>query len=566
MASDSMMSRNLPRRRRSSALAASLAALLVGAAVAPWKCALADERTFLDVPTVGAIETKRFRSVFESGRESSVRVAIFGDSQETAPNGWGGHYIAHLNAAWARIYGPASESTLVGNSTHIDPPQWLCSVGASLAATPAEDPAALPPGVFAATLPASAADPLRAVLLDDASRTIDPALADGPWFDAAGPWIAEVLIRHRAGASGIAWSNAPTDSNAPDPAAAVVSSGALVVPVDARPGSLVWCATPPLSSAKRRHVQLALWSHGASPAPDVVGVRFRSADPAAQRGVLVQGFSKGGMRLHHLVESHGASGPVVAAWAPDVAVLQYGANDAGNGVTREGWRASTEQAIAWIRAAVGDPNFPVIIASDLRIGYAPDLHAVLDWMPVVAHDIALADPNVLALNLPRIAYESFRWGPSPNGSWMPYLADLAHLRPHAQRLLAQGFVGELAKALGIDDPGCAASDWADCVRDLGAACAAGQCQIVTDADADALGLGWQGAGSTCADADGNGWPDLCPPPMSPDLDDDGEVGAADLGILLSAWGQPHARADLDRDGAVGSGDLGALLSAWSRLR
>ena len=84
----------------------------------------------------------------------------------------------------------------------------------------------------------------------------------------------------------------------------------------------------------------------------------------------------------------------------------------------------------------------------------------------------------------------------------------------------------------------------------------------TDADAAALGLGWQGAGSTCADADANGWPDVCPVPFSPDLDDDGEVGSADLGILLSAWGEPDPRVDLDRGGAVDSSDLGILLSAW----
>lgn len=561
-----MISRKPPSRRGSCTLAATFAACVVGGLVAASLGAPADERTFLDVPTVGALEPKRFRGVLESARESAresaVRVAIFGDSQETAPNGWGGHYIAHLNAAWAKIYGPASESTFVGNSTHVAPPQWLCSVGASATAAPAGSPSEYPPGVFAATLPASASDPLRVVLLDDASRTIDPVLAGGPWFDATGPWIAEVLVRHRQGAIGIQWSNAPTDADAPDPAAAVAASGVLVMPDDAQPGSFVWCATPPLSSGKRRHVQLALWSHGAAPAPEVVGVRFRTGDRAAQRGVLVQGFSKGGMRLQHLVEEHGASGPVVAAWAPDVAVLQYGANDAGNGVTREGWRASTEQAIAWIRAAVGDPAFPVIIASDLRIGYASDLHAVFDWMPVVAHDIAMMDPNVLALNLPRVAFESFRWGPSATGSWMPYLADLAHLRPHAQRLLAQGFVGELTARLGIDNPGCARPDWADCVRDLGATCAAGVCLVATDADAAALGLGWQGAGSTCADADANGWPDVCPVPFSPDLDDDGEVGSADLGILLSAWGEPDPRVDLDRGGAVDSSDLGILLSAW----
>ena len=58
-----------------------------------------------------------------------------------------------------------------------------------------------------------------------------------------------------------------------------------------------------------------------------------------------------------------------------------------------------------------------------------------------------------------------------------------------------------------------------------------------------------------------------------DLDHDGDVGGADLGILVSRWGysageslfgtEPLAGvADLDCDGVVGGGDLGTLLAAW----
>jgi hypothetical protein len=45
-----------------------------------------------------------------------------------------------------------------------------------------------------------------------------------------------------------------------------------------------------------------------------------------------------------------------------------------------------------------------------------------------------------------------------------------------------------------------------------------------------------------------------------DLDGDGDVGAADLGILLSGWGTPDG--DIDGDGLGDSVDLGQLLSAW----
>jgi hypothetical protein len=55
-------------------------------------------------------------------------------------------------------------------------------------------------------------------------------------------------------------------------------------------------------------------------------------------------------------------------------------------------------------------------------------------------------------------------------------------------------------------------------------------------------------------------------PVAPaaDLDGDGTVGGADLGLLLGSWGAcTGCTADLDEDGAVTGVDLGLLLGAWS---
>ncbi|MBL9140572.1 MAG: DNRLRE domain-containing protein [Phycisphaerae bacterium] len=54
------------------------------------------------------------------------------------------------------------------------------------------------------------------------------------------------------------------------------------------------------------------------------------------------------------------------------------------------------------------------------------------------------------------------------------------------------------------------------------------------------------------------------PPSAPgDLNGDGVVSGADLGILLSAWGSSGGPADLNGDGTVNGADLGALLSLWT---
>jgi carboxypeptidase T len=54
----------------------------------------------------------------------------------------------------------------------------------------------------------------------------------------------------------------------------------------------------------------------------------------------------------------------------------------------------------------------------------------------------------------------------------------------------------------------------------------------------------------------------CPSPPG-DLDGDGQVGAADLALLLAAWGATGGPADLDGSGLVEGSDLAALLAAWT---
>jgi hypothetical protein len=102
-----------------------------------------------------------------------------------------------------------------------------------------------------------------------------------------------------------------------------------------------------------------------------------------------------------------------------------------------------------------------------------------------------------------------------------------------------------------------------CPEPFGAACFPnGFCIQLTAAQAAAAGAVWKGPGTTCADADGDGTADVCEAANPADLNGDGVVGAADLTILLSAWGSAGGPADLNRDGIVGSADITVLLSSW----
>jgi hypothetical protein len=61
----------------------------------------------------------------------------------------------------------------------------------------------------------------------------------------------------------------------------------------------------------------------------------------------------------------------------------------------------------------------------------------------------------------------------------------------------------------------------------------------------------------------DGFSDVAPLAVTGDLDGNGSIDGADLGILLSAFGTTEPGADLDGSGSVDGGDLGALLAAWS---
>lgn len=125
------------------------------------------------------------------------------------------------------------------------------------------------------------------------------------------------------------------------------------------------------------------------------------------------------------------------------------------------------------------------------------------------------------------------------------------------------------------DPFCCATQWdAFCVEEAFAWCyacgstSAGSCfathgpscsdfdccQTVCTTDPFCCAMSWD---SLCVSEAIS----LCGVPCPADLDGSGVVGAADLSVLLGAWGTSGA-ADLNGDGVVGAADLSVLLGAW----
>lgn len=71
------------------------------------------------------------------------------------------------------------------------------------------------------------------------------------------------------------------------------------------------------------------------------------------------------------------------------------------------------------------------------------------------------------------------------------------------------------------------------------------------------------AANPALDGDGDGRIDSCGRTDPADINDDGRVDAADLALVLNAWGSKDISADIDGSGRVDAADLAAVLSAWS---
>ena len=102
-----------------------------------------------------------------------------------------------------------------------------------------------------------------------------------------------------------------------------------------------------------------------------------------------------------------------------------------------------------------------------------------------------------------------------------------------------------------------------CPVPVGAGCFPnGFCLQLTQAQAAAAGASWQGAGTTCVDANGNSIADICEVADPADVNGDGVVNAADLSLVLGAWGATSGAADINSDGIVNAADLAAVLDGW----
>ncbi|MDA0974668.1 MAG: GDSL-type esterase/lipase family protein [Planctomycetota bacterium] len=456
-----------------------------------------------------AIDPERFEQILCAGHDEVVRIAILGDSQEMCPGGSGCSYLPNINLAFFDRIGAIGETPVLSH--------W--SIGSSSPAAWLWRAAVASPNGAATTLPAASILPgvrvrshrsvdssaqsygLLGMLLHDGSLNGDPQIPQFPYFDNASTHVvAELVAATRPESGGATWRAMPRATSSPSYFAAATGGGGFEIDLSSAGAPQIRTArTPPLDFAGLPYMSVEIAGNDPKLPTEIVGLRF--VDLADERGVVVQGFSKGGYRIDQLLSLHGDSGWMLEGLGPRLAVLHFGANETTELVDLATWEAHLRDAIDWIRQAMGNDEFPIVLVGEVHhAGLDVEEQAIFDGQPAVLAGLAEDDPGLAFVNLRRITAERYGWGPKDES----FLIDTVHLSTEGQRMLARAFV--------------------DALHSLGR--------------------------------------------LEGDLDGDGEVGPADLSMLLSSWGTSGgaacaSRADLDGSGVVDAGDVVRLLAAWT---
>jgi len=117
---------------------------------------------------------------------------------------------------------------------------------------------------------------------------------------------------------------------------------------------------------------------------------------------------------------------------------------------------------------------------------------------------------------------------------------------------------------GIDGPD---GKWTDAFPDPDAGVSTRSALLAwssfTDCDGDDRPDLLEIAADPSLDANADGALDACTRPIPGDVNGDGRVDAADIALLLNAWGTSDPAADLDHSGTVDAPDLSIVLSGWT---
>lgn len=409
---------------------------------------------FSQVPYVYAQDISKFTGLVNRAQNETIRLAMFGDSQETSIGGAGSIYVPRLNYEGWKVFGNVPETFVASYGSYgasgTPYGDWLitgsrAAPGASITRLQNDQ---ILPGIV-----------VGAHTLNVGNNNIN-----GEWYGQ--------LVQFRQNAVGIhPDASIPTDINymctdihAQVFAATNISSGniqyytkpynstgignffasitnTVVVPMSlTSPVFAIKSAfTPTLGFNGQTYQQVELVGDSLNVLTDVVGIRFISN--TCIKGLVIQSFAAGGYKAASIIEKHANAGEMFKAFNFHGALLHFGANDGSLGISANDHKIQVLALIVKIREWMGDNTFPIILVSDpYRDRLTDTQQKEFDKYPGVYYIIAQKDANIAVLNSRRLM-EDIGW--KRDGSSSIYLADGVHYTPVGAKVLAEAEMRKL---------------------------------------------------------------------------------------------------------------------------
>lgn len=420
----------------------------------------ADYLTWDRVDAVFSRNPHRFEGIWEAAETRTVRIAMFGDSQETNPGGYGYVYAPRLNYEFFQHYGNSPETPIApGRSFGETHPAMYLMLGRGFGSDSRLTRNQMLPNVTGRAHSTRNADDningqvhgQLTMLQHDAFNVVSSAGLDGaPYFKTSGSVRAEIFAATHAGSGEVTCYARPKDGPESSHFVPMTTRTRSALGLDSDQHAIRSFVTPPLAYNGREYMQVEIFGTDDDRLTDVVGVRFRNeTDP---HGVIVNSFSVGGYSTADVLEKHGDAGPMLKAFGPwDAIWLHTGANDAYGkpSTSAADYRENVEVLMRTIRGSawLDDSTMPFILSTEPYVrGGSYSNNMSFDRYAGALKAIADSDPNTLVLNGRRLT-EDLGWNVS--GAY-PFLApDGVHHSAEGARLLA---AVEVQALLSVPEP------------------------------------------------------------------------------------------------------------------
>jgi lysophospholipase L1-like esterase len=395
---------------------------------------------------VAVSDPAAFAAIFEKARTQNVQIAMFGDSQETSPGGFGNVYIPRLNYEMWRAYGTAGLSPVGfgGSSYGSGSPfaQWLLSgsFGNSNNTVASSVPAN-------EMLPNTSSRIYKDTALGQLTKlnTTNSLVNSGSQISGISVWpnsqetYAILYARQFSGSSdGLKWRASPTNNAAvaAEFGLSNTATGTISLGLNNSAAGYVSGEVGPLPWNGLAHQQIVVAGDDANGA-EFFGARFRNASKPG--GVVIDTFAAGGYRVQTILDNHGNSGPLLKAFGPwDAIAFHFGANDAvsGGGITAAQFRTNVAALIAAMRGAswLDDATTKFILFADpYQRNLTSNQQQQYELQYSVLAELAAEDDKVMAVNTYKWLSDRLNWN---SVGYEPYLVDNVHYSSLGARAVA----------------------------------------------------------------------------------------------------------------------------------